>query len=99
MRKSYDFSRGVQGAVLAPTPGKSRITIRIDNEVLDWFRDRVEAAGGGSYQSEINLALREHVRRAGEGLESTLRKVVREELDRRSATERRRPSSVQRVAR
>ncbi len=80
MRDRYDFSKGVRGPILPPEPGKSRITIRLDNEVLDWFRTVVDSAGGGNYQSLINAALREHIRRPEEPLEATLRRVVREEL-------------------
>jgi uncharacterized protein (DUF4415 family) len=84
MKEEYDFSRARRGA-LDPIPlGKTRITIRLDNDVLDWFRARVETAGGGNYQSLINSALREHIGRSQEPLEDTLRRVVREEL-RRSA--------------
>ena len=60
--------------------GKTRITIRLDNEVLEWFRQRVEARGGGSYQGLINDALRDHIRGGGETLEALLRRVIREEL-------------------
>lgn len=60
------------------------ITIRLDDDVLAWFRDRVEATGGGNYQTLINAALREHIEQRREPLEETLRRVVREEL-RRSA--------------
>jgi uncharacterized protein (DUF4415 family) len=74
-----DFSRGRRGAVL-PSPGKRRITIRIDAEVLDWFRDQAEAAGGGGYQSMINLALREYITGQHDLLEATLRRVIREEM-------------------
>jgi hypothetical protein len=56
MRDEYDFSTARRGAVDPPPPGKTRITIRLDNDVLDWFRARVEAAGGGNYQSLINAA-------------------------------------------
>jgi uncharacterized protein (DUF4415 family) len=84
MKEEYDFSRARRGA-LDPIPsGKTRITIRLDNDVLDWFRDRVESAGGGNYQSLINAALRDHIGRSQEPLEETLRRVMREEL-RRSA--------------
>ena len=95
MRREYDFSRGRRGAVV-PTPrGKTRITIRLDNEVVDWFRRFVDEAGGGNYQSLINAALLEHIQRQGahegESLESVLRRVVREELVeyRRRPTKRR----------
>ncbi len=82
MREEYDFSVGRRGA-LDPLPvGKTRITIRLDDDVLDWFRTRVEGAGGGNYQTLINAALREHVQQRREPLEETLRRVVREELRR-----------------
>jgi len=80
MRQHYDFSKGKRGPVVPIPPGKTRITIRIDTEVLDWFRDRVDAAGGGSYQNNMNAALREHIRRTNEDLEARLRKILREEL-------------------
>ena len=88
MKKQYDFSRGTRGAVLR-APGKERITIRIDADVLHWFRAKVHAAGGGSYQSLINDALRRHVEAADEDLAGTLRGVVREELARYEAKKRR----------
>jgi uncharacterized protein (DUF4415 family) len=84
MREEYDFRTGRRGA-LEPVPGgKTRITIRLDDDVLEWFRAQVEAAGGGNYQTLINAALREHIEQRREPLEETLRRVVREEL-RRSA--------------
>jgi uncharacterized protein (DUF4415 family) len=80
MRKEYDFSKAKRGAA-APIPkGKSRITIRLDDDILEWFKNHVEKAGGGNYQSLINAALREHMRRVDEPLEKTLRRVLREEL-------------------
>ena len=82
-RREVDFSRGRRGAVLPVPQGKSRITIRIDTEVLDWFRAEVERAGGGNYQTLVNDALREHVEGTREDLEGTLRRVIREELARR----------------
>src|SRR5207244_6254744 len=51
--KTYDFSKGKRGAVLPLPPGKERITIRLDADILDYFRDRVEQAGGGNYQTAI----------------------------------------------
>ncbi len=80
MKREYDFSNGKRGAVLKPAAGKTRITIRLDNEVIDWFRRRVDEAGGGNYQTLINAALVEHVRASKEPLEQTLRRVLREEL-------------------
>ena len=63
-------------------PGKTRITIRIDTDILEWFRRQVHAAGGGNYQTLINDALREHLERSQEDLEDTLRRVLREEMQR-----------------
>jgi len=80
MKKEYDFSKGKLGAVVRAPKGKTRITIRIDDDILDWFRGEVEAAGGGNYQTLINQALREYLRQQQQPLEELLRKVVREEL-------------------
>ncbi len=80
MRKEYDFNKGKRGPVVKTTPGKTRITIRLDDEVIEWFKVQVEMAGGGNYQTLINQALREHMMDAREPLEQTLRRVVREEL-------------------
>ena len=80
MKDEYDFSRGKRGAVLPVAAGKTRITIRIDNDILEWFRAAVERAGGGNYQTLINEALRQYIRSQEEPLEATLRRVVQEEL-------------------
>ncbi len=82
MKQEYDFSKGRRGVVEPLPGGKTRITIRIDQDVLDWFRSLVHAAGGGNYQTLINDALREHMDRKVESLEDTLRRVIREELPR-----------------
>jgi uncharacterized protein (DUF4415 family) len=82
MKKELDFSGGRRGPVVPPEPGKTRITIRLDNEVLLWFKEQVHGAGGGNYQSLINAALQEHVKPRKEPLETTLRRVIREELKR-----------------
>ena len=80
MKKEYDFSKGKRGAVLKMPPGKTRITIRIDEDILAWFKAQVHKAGGGSYQTLINNALREYMASKKEPLEATLRRVLREEL-------------------
>ena len=80
MRDEYEFERGRRGAVLSVPTGKVRITIRLDDDVVRWFKKQVEAAGGGNYQSLINAALRRHIEQASEPLEETLRRVLREEL-------------------
>ncbi len=84
MRREYDFSKARRGAVVSAPRGKTRITIRLDEEILAWFRAQVESAGGGSYQAAINEVLRQHVRHAKEPLEKTLRRVIRQELRRAS---------------
>ena len=82
MRKEYDFSRGKRGPVVPVPPGKTRITIRLDDDVLAWFRDQVHSAGGGNYQTLINQALRRFMEQGGEPLETVMRRVVREEIQR-----------------
>jgi uncharacterized protein (DUF4415 family) len=85
VRKEYDFSRAKQGAVI-PSPGKTRITIMLDDDVIEYFRAKAEAQGSG-YQTMINAALREVVAsEQGTAKEdrpvtvAVLRKVLREEL-------------------
>lgn len=80
MQDEYDFSEAKRGAVVAPQAGKTRITIRLDDDILDWFRQEVHAADGGNYQTLINRALREYIDHKREPLEELLRRVVREEL-------------------
>ena len=82
MKKEYDFSRGKRGPVLRVPPDKSRVTIRLDFDILDWFRQQVDDAGGGNYQTLINEALRTFTRHKQEPLEATLRRVIREEIRR-----------------
>jgi uncharacterized protein (DUF4415 family) len=84
MKREYDFSKAKRGPVMPVPKGKSRITIRLDEDVIAWFRNQTEKAGGGNYQSLINNALRQHVERAREPLEETLRRVIREEIRRAS---------------
>jgi len=84
MRKEYDFSKAKRGPAVSVPTVKTRITIRLDDDIVEWFKSQVESAGGGNYQSLINAALREHMRRADEPLEKTLRRVLREELKRAS---------------
>lgn len=82
MRKRYEFSNAKRGPVVPTPTGKTRITIRLDEDIVEWFKAQVEAAGGGNYQTLINRALLEHIRQAREPLEKTLRRVLREELRR-----------------
>ena len=72
MRKEYGFTRANRGPVMPPAQGKTRVTSRPHNETLDWFQDQVESAAGGSYQTLINHALREHISPTREPLESAI---------------------------
>lgn len=80
MRKQYNFSKGKRGPVLRVPKGKTRITIRLDEDIVEWFRQQVHAAGGGNYQTLINDALRQHMMHQAEPLEKILRRILREEL-------------------
>lgn len=76
--KEYDFSRGRRGAVL-PQKGKTRITICIDTDVLEWFRDKAEREGQG-YQTSINRALRDYIKQDKRPIQDIVRDVVRQEM-------------------
>lgn len=84
MKREYDFGKAKRGAVVKTQPGKTRITIRVDDDLLDWFRAQVHARGGGNYQTLINAALREYMQSKKEPLETVLRRVIREELQARA---------------
>ena len=80
MKREYDFSNAKRGPIGPAGKGKTRITIRIDDDILDWFRAHVHKQGGGSYQTLINAALREYITRSEDFLAETIRQVVREEI-------------------
>jgi len=77
---SEDFSKGKRGAVIKSDPNKIRITIRLDGDIIQYFKNRVHDAGGGNYQTLLNDTLRKYIQSETEPLEDTLRKVIREEL-------------------
>jgi hypothetical protein len=94
MKKQYDFSKGKRRPVVPLLSGKTRITIRIDDDLIEWFKKQVLDGGGGSYQALMNRALRDFVDRETEPLEETLRRVLHEILPasgpkRRTATKKR----------
>lgn len=60
--------------------GKTRVTIRLDDDVLEWFREQADTAGGANYQTLINTALRECIAHKAEPLEEKIRRIVREEI-------------------
>jgi len=78
MKEEYDFTQAKRGAIEPLPGGKTRITIRLDDDIIEWFRQQAEQTGGGNYQTAINQALRDHIDR--QSLEDLLRRVVREEL-------------------
>jgi uncharacterized protein (DUF4415 family) len=81
MKREYDFSKGKRGGVLPVPPGKERITIRLDADILEYFYDQVDRAGGGNYQTLINGALRAFIEhQQAPTLEQRLRRIIREEL-------------------
>jgi uncharacterized protein (DUF4415 family) len=80
MKTEYDFSKAKRGAVIPQSSGKERITIRLDADILNWFRQQANAQGGGNYQTMINQVLRDYIMAHQAPLEELLRRVVREEL-------------------
>jgi len=84
MKREYKFKSAKRGPVI-PQKGKTRITIFLDNEIIEEFRNRATEAGSG-YQTMINDALRQYLKNSGKPLnEALIRQVIREELDRTSA--------------
>ena len=84
MKANYDFSKARRGAVVPPSGNKTRITIRLDRDLVEWFKSKAEAQGGGNYQTMLNDALRSFTEQQDQSLEKLLRKVVREELKKAS---------------
>jgi uncharacterized protein (DUF4415 family) len=78
MKREYNFSKARRGPLVPRTPGKTRVTIRLDNDILEHFQNLVDRAGGGNYQTPMNDALREYIR--GARLEAVVRAAVREEV-------------------
>ena len=79
MKDNYDFTKGRRGAVVSSLK-KTRISIRLDQKVVGWFKDQVKEKGGRSYQALMNQVLLEYVNSKGEPLENVLRRVIREEM-------------------
>ncbi len=80
MRNEYDFSQAKQDPIVPTSTNKTRITIRLDTDILNWFREQVNSQGGGSYQALINQALRVYIENQENDWETVLRRIVREEL-------------------
>ena len=84
MKDRYDFSKGKRGRVVPVEPepeGKVRITIRLDQDIVDRFLHMAEASAGATgYQTLINAALREYLDGRAPSFEETLRRIIREEL-------------------
>jgi uncharacterized protein (DUF4415 family) len=79
MENEYDFSKGKRGPVI-PQQGKTRITIYIDTDVLEWFRNEAEREGQG-YQTAMNQALRNYIRQDKRPIQDIVRQAVRQELN------------------
>ena len=85
MKANCDFSKKARrGAVVPPSGNKTRITIRLDRDLVEWFKSKTEAQGGGNYQTMLNDALRAYTEHKDGSLEKLLRKVVREEIKKAS---------------
>lgn len=78
MQKEYDFRKGKRGPVL-PQQGKTRITICIDTDILEWFREEAGREGQG-YQTAMNQALRNYIRQDKRPIQDIVREAVRQEL-------------------
>lgn len=76
--RDIDFTGAKRGAVVPLEPGKTKISIRLDNAVIDYFRKQVEEAGSGNYQTLINDALVAVIQQRS--MLDAVRQVVREEL-------------------
>ena len=77
--RDIDFTHAKRGPVVPSEPGKTKISIRLDNRVLDHFRSIVEKAGGGNYQTLINDALMAYIQQ--QSILEVVRQAVREELE------------------
>ena len=88
MKREYDLSKGKRGPVVPLPQEKVRITIRLDREIVDQFRDQVRRAHRGNYQTLINEALREYLQRPtlAQQVGKEVRSVLREELHRGKAS-------------
>ena len=84
MKSHYDFSKGKRGHVLSPQSeieGKTRITIRLDKDIVDrFFAMAEESEEATGHQTLINAALREYLERKSPRFEDALRRIIREEL-------------------
>jgi uncharacterized protein (DUF4415 family) len=84
-RRDFDFTHAKRGVVVAPAAGKTKISIRLDKQVIEHFQALVEEAGGGNYQTLINDALVAHIQQ--QSILSAVRQVIREELRATGRTE------------
>ena len=84
MKKEYDFSEGKRGRVIPLEPNQVRLTISLNINIIDYFKETVHKAGGGNYETLINNALHEYIEQKQESLEhlleTTMRRVIREEI-------------------
>ena len=85
MKREYDLSKGKRGPIIPLPPEKIRITIRLDRDIVDHFRDLVRKAHRGNYQTLINDALRDYLRRPSiaQQVGAEVRSVLREEFEKR----------------
>lgn len=61
MKENYDFSQGKRGAVQPISSHQTKLTILIDNDILEWFGEQIDRANSGDYLTLINQALRDYI--------------------------------------
>ena len=89
--REIDFTDARRGLVIPLEVGKTKISIRLDNKVIDDFRAQAERAGTGSYQTLINDALVAFIQQRS--MIEAVRQVIREEL----AAPQKRPRRIHRM--
>ena len=84
MKNHYDFSKGKRGRIVPEPPlepGKVKITIRLDEDVVERFFQIAEQSGGSvDYQTLIDSALRDYLEGKAPKIEEALRRIIREEF-------------------
>jgi uncharacterized protein (DUF4415 family) len=86
MKQQYDFSTRKRGAIDPIFQGETQINLYLDDEIIEWFRETVNAKNGGNYQILINEVLREYIQHKDESIETLPRRILREELVRSQIT-------------
>ncbi len=81
MKENYDFSQGKRGAVIPQSSHQTKLTILIDNDILEWFSNQVEQAEGGDYLTLINQALRDYMKDKNREYQETEKEKLIQEIE------------------